>query len=236
MKIISFLLGIFLFNLGYGQESKRITYQFDIGTTISIPYKSRIEIWPEYVDHPITDYKPNFGYFGEILVGYNLNNRFSLFTGVNFLQSILKIDDKEGFLEIKGNIKSTYLNFPILAKFQFSKNLPLKIGIGTYFSTLLISKEKGTANLDESKLHFPQTSGDPSIPTGEYTQDLDIKDRYKSYDFGMSSQLDYDLRLSDKILGVFFTRFNYGLIDVLKNQNNYKWKNYSLLIGFGIKI
>ena len=76
MKQILMILILGLISLGEikSQDSKRINYQFDFGTTLTIPYKNTIEIWPEIINHPQTDYSSNFGYFLEILISYNTIN------------------------------------------------------------------------------------------------------------------------------------------------------------------
>ena len=226
MRSICFILGILALNPIFGQVMKKVTYHFEVGTSLTIPYKSKIEIFPDIVDHPIYNYKPNLGYFAGALIEYNFNNKFFLMSGIDYIHSRLRIDSKTGIIEIKGNINSTYFNIPLIIQFKFFEKIPLKIGIGSYFSTLLEAKEKGTLYIKDSPISY----------SDEQPCDYDIKNRYNSSDFGIMCQFDYDFRFTNKINTVFFSKLNYGLVDVLKNQDNYKWKNYNLLIGLGIKI
>ena len=218
LKIISsFIIMILIIVSVKGQTNKKINYQINFGTCISLPYKYKIEI-PKY-DMAFNS-NPSFGYFTEILVGFNFNNQFSIFTGVNYLQSNLNINNNFFDLKIKGKRKSSSLVFPLVAKYQFSKKLPVIVGFGTYFSKILTIEEKGTSLVNNMIS----------------SHDLDIKERYKSYDFGISGQVDFDLRISDKVMCVLFSKFNYGLINVMEFSSWDKWRNYNMLLGFGIKI
>jgi hypothetical protein len=226
MKSICFLLGIFVLNSICGQEIKKVFYQINVGTSLTIPYKSKIDVFPDIADHPVYDYKPNIGYFGGVQIGYNFNDKVALFVGIDFTHSRLKIDSKTGITEIKGNINSSYLDFPLYLEYQLFENIPLKIGFGTYFSVLLNAKEKGTLYVKDSPISYST-----SQPCNN-----DIKNRYKKGDFGIIGRVAYDFRLANKINALIYSKLNYGIVDVLKNQDNYKWKNYNLLIGIGIKI
>ena len=100
---IVFLLGSFR---NYGQENKKISFQFNIGTSITIPYKSTVEFWPLF---PIngsykTSYKTDFGYFAEILSEYNINEKISITSGLNYNHTYYKINDGEGVITSKGNL------------------------------------------------------------------------------------------------------------------------------------
>lgn len=58
---------------------------------------------------------------------------------------------------------------------------------------------------------------------------------------GASLQLEYEVKLSQSIHGVILTRFNYGIKNVLTNDlmNNSsakEWKNYNVMVGFGLKL
>ena len=242
MKQILMILILGLISLGeiYSQDFKKINYQLDFGTTLTIPYKKTIEIWPDFAGYPQTDYSTNFGYFLEALISYNLNSKYSISTGLNCNLTSLKINDKIGLIESKGNLTNSYLTFPVLIKFRLSDKKPITISAGLYLGLLISANEKGTSYLDTAGLVFAEP--DPIIqiePTQKY--DTDIKKDYTSIDYGLSIQLDYEISLSRGLKGVILSRFNYGLKDVLTNDliNNSlakDWKNYNLMIGFGLKL
>ncbi len=234
MKHFITILGIFTLTSIFGQDLKKIDYQIDFGTTLTIPYKKTIEIWPEVVGHPITDYSSDFGYFFEFMISYNISKKLEINSGLLYNHYKFKINDKVALTESKGDLISSYLHLPILIKYKLSENVPISFSSGPYLGLLIKANEKGTSYIDTAGFIF--TDPEPIIIEPIQKYDNDIKKNYKKFDFGLSIQLDYEIKINNKISGVIFSRFNYGLIDVLKNNNAYKWKNYDLIIGFGIKI
>lgn len=242
-KILTILiLGQLTLSNAFAQDLKKIDYQIDIGTTLTIPYKKTSEKWPEIEGHPQTDYSSNIGYFLEFLISYNLNSTYSIGTGLNYNYNSLKVSDKIGLFENKGNITSSNLTLPIIFKYRISEKIPLSISAGTYASFLIGSNDKGTAYYDTTGIIFTDPNGDPLIPDieTEIEYDNNIKGDYTSMDFGLLFQLDYDFEIKTGLNGVIISRFNYGLINVVSDDlDNYNsasdWKNYNLLIGFGIK-
>ncbi|MCK9207958.1 MAG: PorT family protein [Salinivirgaceae bacterium] len=220
----------------FGQDFKKVDYQFDFGTSMTIPYKKSIERFPN-IDNPKTDYSSSFGYFFEFIGTYNLNSTFSIYSGINYQATRLGINDMVGAITNTGYIATSYLNIPIFFKYHVLSSL--SISAGSYIGVLISAKEKGTTYIDLSVLD----PSDPILETIDPTQDYNnnISRDYKKYDFGLSSQLDYEIGLSDKLSGIIFTRLNYGLINVITNDistyNSAKdWKNINLLLGIGIKI
>ena len=235
------ILGLISFGEIYSQDFKKINYQLDFGTTLTIPYKNTIEIWPEFEGHPQTDYSTNFGYFLEALISYNLNSKYSISTGLNYNLTSLKINDKIGLTENKGNLTNSFLTLPVLIKYRLSDKIPITISAGPYLGLLISANEKGTSYIDTAGFIFADP--DPILESIEPIQkyDTDIKKDYTSIDYGISIQLDYEIKLSQGLKGVILTRFNYGLKDVLTNDlvNNSSandWKNYNFMIGFGLKL
>ncbi len=83
----------------------------------------------------------------------------------------------------------------------------------------------------------PETSGLPILTgTGAQNYNWDVKDIYKSVDMGVSIQIEYDCKLTNKLQLNLFSRFNYGSINVIKIDGTYKWRNYNVNFGTGIKI
>jgi Outer membrane protein beta-barrel domain len=236
MRQLITLLGLFYLTNIFGQEFKKINYQIDIGTTLTVPYKKTIEVMTEYEGHPVTDYSSNMGYFFEFLISYNINTKFSIESGLNYNYSKLKINSSIGFTDNKGHLTSSYIGLPIMIKYRALDYL--SIACGPYFGLLLSVKEKGTSYIDTSAFIYPGGDLDPGFQIIEPVQGYnnDITERYKDFDFGLSGQVTYDIKLGDKLTGLIFTRFNYGLINCIVDDINYKWKNYNLIIGLGIKI
>jgi hypothetical protein len=239
MKHIFAVLGILIVTNTFGQDFKKFDYQFDIGTTLTIPYRKTIEIWPEADRHPVTNYSSDFGYFLECMISYNFNRKVAINSGLNFNYSSLGINDKVGFYESKGNLTSSYLHLPILVKYHVYDKI--SISTGPYLGLLISAKEKGTKYIDTTG--FAPWTPDPALETIELTQKYDnkIKNDYTTFDFGWSAQVDYEFGLGEKFVGVIFSRFNYGLMNVMTNdlENNNtatKWKNYNVMIGLGIKL
>ena len=235
------ILGVIAIGNIYSQETKKLNYQFDLGTTLSVPYKKTIEIWPEIEGHPQTDYSSSFGYFCELLVSYNINQKFFIQTGLNYNSNRIDINDKIGLIENKGKVLISYLNLPLYFGLKPIDDLPMTVSVGPYIGFILTAKEKGTSYIDTAG--FISMEPDPVLQSIEPKQDYDtdIKKDYTLIDFGLSLQLDYELKLTENLRGVILTRFNYGLTNVLTNDliNNNSasdWKNYSLLVGFGLKL
>lgn len=242
LKSIILILFLGLITLGeiFAQDFKRINYQLDFGTTLTIPYKKTIDILPEIDGHPQTDYSSNFGYFLEVLISYNLNSKYSINTGLNYNFTTLAINDINGLFENKGNLTNSYLTIPVLMKCRLFDKMPITISAGPYLSMLISAKEKGTTYIDTAGVVLVEP--DPLFESIEPIQkyDTDIKKDYTVIDYGVSLQIDYEIILSQGLNGVILTRMNYGLKDVLSNDLVNKssandWKNYNLMIGFGLK-
>jgi hypothetical protein len=239
MKYFFTIILLFTATYFFGQDFKKINYQLSFGTTVTIPYKKSIEIWPEVDGHPRTEYGSNFGYFSEFLIFYNINKKISINSGLNYNYSRLKINDKIGFVESKGNITSSYIQIPVLISYHLSDKLPISISSGPYLGLLISAKEKGTSYIDNTIIG----SGDPAMYLLEpvYEYDNIIRKDYSSIDVGLSMQINYEIRIGENLTGVILTRFNYGLVDVMTNEIVNKntaseWKNYNLMIGLGIRL
>lgn len=221
------------------QDSKRINYQLDFGTTLTVPYKKSIVVMPELDAYPQT-YSSGFGCFLEALVSYNLNSKYSINTGLNYNFTTVDMHDINGLFEDKGNLTNSSLTIPVLMKCRLSEKIPISISAGPYLSILISAKEKGTTYIDTAGLELlePDPAFDAMEPTRKF--DTDIKKDYTAFDYGVSLQLDYEIILSQELKGVILTRMNYGLKDVLTNDLENRsiaedWKNFNLMIGFGLK-
>ena len=238
MKHLLLILGLFITAEIFAQDFKKINYQINAGTIMSVPYKKTIEIWPDIENHPRTDYGSAFGYFLDLKIQYNLNDKSAIASGFNYSLFSVKIEDKAGMIENKGNISTTCLNIPLFFQYKLFNKLPISVAAGPYLGILLNAKEKGTTTYDISGLEYSES--DPLI---YYLEDQkyenDIKKDYKKTDAGIVVELEYKINLGSKLSGVLLTCFNYGLVNVLTNDlanysNADKWKNYYFIIGIGI--
>jgi hypothetical protein len=242
MKLISFILFLGLLSTGetLAQDLKKVNYQIDFGTTLSMPYKKTIEVWPELENHPETNFAAGWGYFFEMILSVPINSRNSILTGLNYSHLSTKVDDINGAFEQRGTITSSYITLPLLFKYRLSEKIPVSIASGPYFSYLAGAKEKGYTYFDNSDLD-PETP-DPVFDSIEPKQNYnrDIKKNYTSTDYGLAVQLDYEISVWEKYNLLILTRFNYGLKDVITNNlvtinPASDWKNYSLMFGAGFK-
>lgn len=238
--LLIFMLGFSSIALAQEAE-KNVDFQLGFGPSLSIPYKNTIEVMPELERNPRTDYFPRMGYFFDASLSLHLNKHYAIQTGLNYHLSSIKINDRVGFYESEGQITNTCLSLPLLLKFRISQKIPLSVSAGLYFSILLAANESGTAFIDTAA--FVSFMPDPLIesiePVSKYNSD--IKKYYEPVDFGLSLQIDYEFWTKKAIAGVLFTRINYGLKDVLTNEPNNRntasqWKNYSVMLGFGVKL
>jgi len=230
----------------YGQEDeiKKFNFQFDLGTTISIPYKQKCyyEVIPATFSSEdcYTEHSSDFGYYIDLVSFYNFNNKISIGLGVNYVFSSYKINDKYGYNYSEGKLINSYLNIPISIKYKISEKIPISISLGTYFGLLINANENGTIYFDTTKLSMVNPN-DPLFKPMDYNNDL--KELYTT-NLGLSLQLDYEFKFNDKIQGFFITKFNYGIKNIISDdyqevdRNNAckEWKNYNLLIGIGLKI
>lgn len=233
--ILALFIGVSLFS----QDIKPLDYSIGFGTNISVPYKRTVETMTHFTDHPVTDYKTGLSYFFEVLTSYNLNNQFYLVSGLNYNKNKLRIIDRVGFSQSKGTITTSYLNLPILLSYRFSDTSPIFVKAGPYIGYLLTAKEKGTTTIDTTGLiYFGDKPPIIDDPVQDYNND--IKENYTGIDFGLSAQFEYNLKISTGLSALIFTKFNFGLIDVvtndiITNSTARTWKNYNLMVGLGLK-
>jgi hypothetical protein len=239
MKQTVLVLGLLINANIFSQEVSKIDYQLNFGTIITIPYKKNVDKLVEYVGHPKTEYNSGFGFFSECSINYRLNKNFFLNPGINYNLSILNYKSKIGISVNKGDLTSSYIGIPILVKYKISDNVPVFLIAGPYFGFLINAKAKGTEYADTSLLIMTKPDSATAIIRKPWNYNQSIKEDYKTFDIGVSIQIDYNLKVSEKFNGVIFTRFNYGVKNIMKNDfvnmsAGGDWKNYSLMIGLGL--
>ncbi|MCG8582658.1 MAG: PorT family protein [Bacteroidales bacterium] len=220
------------------QESSKLNYQLNAGTSISIPYKKSISTFTHIENHPRMNYSSAFGYFIEAMVSYDLNETFLVMTGINYNHNTLDFKEKAGAFEINSNISSSYIDIPIMFGLKLGD---MSLSAGPYLGFVISAKEKGTSFIDTTGL-ITMDPDDSSFDEIETTQhyDRDNKRHYKPIVWGLAAQIDYEFKLTYKLKGVLLTRLNYELTSVIKKDQSMNlpdnWKDSSVMVGFGVKL
>jgi hypothetical protein len=242
MRIPVTVLGFFLFINLLAQDNKKYEFQFDLGSTLTIPYNRKAELWSWYEGHPVDTYKTGAGYFAELLVTSITPGQLQFGTGINLEYSELNANHTLTYTEWKGKIDMFYMKIPFFVSYQVSKKIPISISAGPYWGFRLNTRESGTSYIDTTKLDLGD-GGDLVIEDLdlESDYDTDTSDSFKSLNFGLSLQVEYRLNASGNHKVLFLSRFDYGLTNVLEKITDYslateKWKNYILMFGIGITL
>lgn len=215
---------------------RKIYYQINFGTTVSIPYKNKIETLTNFPNHPIFEYQSWYGYIIEGKIGYNLTSNSTINCGINYKRISYGINYKEGIFERNGKLFTDYISIPLLTKFKSDK-MPISLGLGLYAGWIISAKEQGVIKTDISQI-IVNDPNDPVLLNIKTEQDFNrnTKDDYKDIDFGLIIHIDYEIKLNNNLSCMIFSKFNYGLTNILVDKIEYDWKNRNILIGIGLKL
>jgi opacity protein-like surface antigen len=150
------------------------------------------------------------GAFAEI----KLTEKFSIQPELLYSAQGVKTEfnDMDGSEENKINLG--YLNIPVMAKYYVAEKFSLEAGPQVGF-------------LLSAKNDFSSFDGEDS-----FSKNIDIKDNFKSIDFGVNFGAGYDFT-ENLSAGL---RYNLGLSNILENEagDNFKQKNsvFSLSVGY----
>jgi len=232
MKYLITLILILQFAITiHAQEFKRFSYELYLGATSSVSYQKDIEETTVYGQYFTIKSNSKLGYFGEFLLLYNFTPKTAISAGFNFNQYKLNSNFQSAPIEKRdGTVNESYLNFPFSVQYQLSEKIPISLSAGPYIGILLSANETGVTKSD-----VPTYDKDGNLIIGDINYDFDIKEAFKSYDFGVSTKIGYQIKICSDVACVFFCKFNYGLIDVRKDEI-IEWKNYYFMTGIGIKI
>jgi hypothetical protein len=213
-------------------SAKKTSYRISLGTTVSLPYRSTEEIWPDFANHPIAYYHSQYGYFAEALVDYRFTPKLTLSSGLNWNTTNLDIDEKSGIATSNYIRSTTYLTLPMYVNYRFSKKIPLMLSAGPYVGYLIKAKEEGTTFLDTDTLllHDP----DPLLEDSNYGFSDDVTSNFNTIDIGLSIGLDFDFKISQTLGGLITTRYVTGFTNTINSDVRMEWKNRSIQIGLGI--
>ena len=212
------------------QEAKTLHYQLSLGTNYTMPYQKKWSLLD--TRH---EYSGSFGYFSELLVHYNMKPKVTLRSGINYNYTQFEEWYLVNYSTASFKVNKSSLRIPLLFTYYPLKDTPISVSAGPYIGILLSAKEKGSGYFYTSELTI-EDENDP-VFQNPISIDNDIKDIYKNVDYGMTIELNYDFKLTPNIKSVVLTRFSYGLTDIINGSTtNFKWKNYYLDLGIGIKI
>ena len=138
---------------------------------------------------------------------YQINDRFSVAAGVGYIMQGKQWDDyKVPGVEIKDmKIDLGYINVPIVANYYIFKGLAVKAGVQFAFMT-------------NAKYKYTVKTGNT-----ETTQDIDIKDNCKTFDFSIPVGVSYQFKVPitiDARYQIGLTRLNKYNEEGIKNSKN----------------
>jgi hypothetical protein len=233
MKKILLFLALFITIEIHAIDKEKFVYQFDAGIDISIPYKENIVWIPAFHDQPFTNFISDNGYFHNVSIGYLMKRNWLLYTGVTYSQSSLEYYDKYQNVDIKieAKIQSAYLRVPLLLSYEYSE-IPFMFGFGTYVGIMTKEKETGTVYVSDAVSYNFDYGNKMVLDFDPINKENSRTVTYNKFDFGIITQVLYNLKLNETLSTVLFTRFNFGLTNTLDSKE-YTWKNYSLTFGVG---
>lgn len=122
-----------------------------------------------------------------------------------------------GFSE-ESNLKLTYLNIPLMAKYYATSKFSLEVGPQIGF--LVSAKED---------YEYVETI-DGDVDYSESEDGIDVKDNFKSIDFGMNFGLGYNF--TDNVSAGI--RYNLGLSNILEDSGDFEAQNsvFQLSLGY----
>jgi hypothetical protein len=174
------------------------------------------------IDEFISNYNP--GWLGGFFCNFKLSEQFSIQPEIYYA----RIGEKEtnplveGFVTL-ASIGVTYkelldyIQVPVLAKFKVLPKGPFSpiLQAGPYFGFLLSGKYK---TLDAA---------------GAVLYSGDLKQYYKTMDFGLAFSGGFEYEMGNKLLSLEF-RYNLGLTDIEKTEHIYITKHRTLMVMLGV--
>jgi hypothetical protein len=234
MKLLLFGIVLFYSVYSYGQDTTKFHYQLNAGATMSVPNSEPII----YNSGNYIKYYSSAGFFVEINFIYNIKNRCSLRTGINYDYNTLQKYAMTDIERLKGKILSQQINLPIAFTYRVLASMPLYIVGGGYIGTEFSKKEKGTKYLEFSMI-YPT---DPNDPLFNYFQNW--KDHYNdayhngfTLTYGLTARIEYIAKINKKMGLVVFSGISYGW----SNSKAYHFKtrpdlSLNTKFGLGFKI
>jgi hypothetical protein len=234
MKGVFIYLGLCSTSLLNCQYINKLTIEADFGANLSIPYNTKVEVFENMETHPVIKYSSGISYAFSMNVGYEISSRYDASIGCELNRTTLGYISNSGLLTEQGNISSNYLLLLLKIKYKFVK-LPCSFSISPYIGFLIDAKDKGISTIDTSQVYLADPN-DPAFQNYQpYNYDRDINNNYRKIDVGISSQIDYNFKISSWLSGHVFTKLNSGLINII-SFDAYIWKKYNLIFGVGLKI
>jgi len=234
MKNLIFAMVLLLSVSTYGQGTKKFNYQLNAGSTLSIPYN-------KLISNNYGRYQKSYcnaGFFAEGHLIYNITNRYSLLTGINYEYNNLRINSVLGAETLKVTIYSQRINLPVEFRCKVLALKPIYICAGGYIGTGISKKERGTRYIDFSMLHEIDPN-DPLLNSTQIQESPYSRDYHNGFTltYGLSARIEYILKMNDKTGMVVFSGCSYGWSN--STENNFKTEkdlNFLAKLGVGINI
>ncbi len=118
------------------------------------------------------------------------------------------------------NVERTYslntLRFPVLARFQFKKGIPLYLLGGSEFSLVMSHKQERKSENQKSQ--------------------IDFKESTKNADFGVVLGIGFEIKIREFQTVFIEGRYHFGLVNIVQEIEDLEsLKTHAFLIVFGIK-
>jgi len=218
-----FLVFFLLIHLtSFSQTNKRLYYQCNIGSNISIPRNfSAVSSYSNSID-----YKSNIGMFAEMGINYQLNNKYFLFSGINY--AFNKLERNQSWFN---NLISTYksssqlISIPLELKVGVTKSRQLMVGFGGYIGKIVSNERKINQIIPGDPNSLPNQGGD--------VVDKYVYRMYSSYGFSISTEYNFEF---EKMNLTVMTKFYLRRSNINSNSTMTRNLDYNMQLGIGIKI
>jgi hypothetical protein len=192
-------------------------------------YNLGLVLGPNYTSLRGSDFlqgtKPGFGYLVGVSIEYVINKTFSISSGCNFEQKVIKNESDFGFnyfdettgmivlnnINESTNNKYQYLSFPLFFKYSMGKNKSFYLNGGPFISFLQTHKK-------ESK--FVNKSGEAIIYSSAWKYNFPLADEI-SGDYGISLAIGKTFEIDMKNKVSIELRYNLGLKNTIEDIQIY---------------
>lgn len=217
---------VFLISADIASQSlkERIDFQFNIGSTFTLPLTNTAKQWPDIIGTPEVKYTAKIGYYTEFNLSYKVFKKYSVITGLSLNYKAFNKIDYMGYITNEGNFVGYWMSLPLLLDYRVSETLPLHIAIGPSLNYLFYAKEEGTTTF-ASPIELPQN-------------DYSYKIKKQEMDVAIALRLAYDIKLSEKMTGVITGKYEYQFSNSFQTEDVHilsGWDKVFTSIGFGVK-
>ncbi|TXD52860.1 MULTISPECIES: porin family protein [unclassified Polaribacter] len=145
----------------------------------------------------VEDAKTKIGFNIGAFVEIGLSDKFTFQPELLFSTQGAKSEDSEGSDSFEQTIKANYLNVPLMLKYAVSDKFALEFGPQIGF--LLSADAETTGNIEGESISV----------------EVDVKDSFKSIDFGLNFGASFDI-VENVFIGA---RYNLGLSNIIDSED-----------------